>query len=257
MAGESDLLCDNRFADGAIIASSTAAGSSAANLIDWRTATVWTSSNTTTQTLTVDCGSAKSADGAGLGGHNLASVGASVAFQGSSDNFVGDITVAYAAAPVLKNGVLFVAFPTQTKRYWRVVITNLTAPCTIAIASIGVRFVFEVPIHGEYTPAVERVHGQVDLPATGQMLEDLPAYIELSSQVVFNRVTDVWYRTLFMPLWNRWLMKSKPFFWSPDRDTRPADVYVMWVTPGSVLDAGFIPFTWLRKFSLSLRGVKL
>lgn len=248
----SELLKDNRFSDAAITATSTAAGTDAANLVDWRTNTVWTSADTADQYLTVDSGVAKAVDGFGLIG-NLAALGASVALECSDDNFVADITIASAAA-VVTQAVVFLPFTAVNKKQTRLAITGLTAPCTLSLLVAGQRFVFDQGIEGSFTPAVERVFPRNRIPARGQGLEILPAYVGLSSRVDFHLTDDVWFRDTFIPLWDNWLMPSMPFFWAPNRTLCPDDVYLYRVKPGSSLDAYYQTST-SRGFSLQLEGL--
>jgi len=255
MSAPAELLCDNRFADGAITATTTAAGYDAANIASLRTAEQWLSADTTTQYLTVDCGAVKSADGFGLIS-NLHLVGASVAVECSADNFAADTTIAYPATAVTQS-VMFPSFANQDKQQWRLAITGLTAPGQILKASIGQRFVFDGPIEGEFSPAVEHVMPANGLPDKGQVLELLAAYTRLSARARFSLVDDVWYRETFLPVWDSWLIKFKPFFWAPNRTLRPDDAYWMWVDPAVVLDAAYHPRTWKRRFELPLQGVKL
>lgn len=246
------ILYDNRLADGTVTATTTAAGYAAANIIDWRAYTFWRSADTATQYLTVDCGEALAADAVGIHGHNLFSVGATLAVECSSDDFATDVTVASAGALVTSDGPLLRTFAAQTKRYWRIKITTLSAACYIAVAAIGARFTFSESIDGEFTPAAERFDSDVE-SSPGQMLGGVRGFIERSSMVDFEYVTDVWFRGTFMPIWDGHLGRLLPFFWAPNTDLSAADVCLYRIEPGSALDARYVANGW-RSFSLRLVG---
>lgn len=88
--GYPKLFFDNRFADAAPVASSTAAGNfNAANIADMRAYTWWQPS-ALPATITVDSGSAQAADYGLVYAHNLGSKGATIEWRGSNDNFVAE-----------------------------------------------------------------------------------------------------------------------------------------------------------------------
>ena len=250
------LLYDNRLADAAVSATTTDTGFDADNISDWRTNTRWQSSSTATQYLTVDCGSAKSADTVGLAVHNLATAGASLAVECSSDNFVSDTTVAKASASVVDDGVLYLQFASQSKQYWRLKITGLTVKCYIALAVIGERVEFPELIEGEFSPGKEQVQPGATVAAKGQTLEVVKEYTTLSSRVGFQLITDAWFRDTFMPVWDAHLRTLMPFFWVPNYDLDATGAYVYRIAPGGMLDA-HTQAIGKRRFSLSLVGVVL
>lgn len=249
------LLYDNRLSDGAVVATTTAANSAAANLSDWRPYTFWRSANAADQYLTVDCGAAMAADSVAIASHNLFSVGATLTIECSSDNFVADVTVAHSPALVSSNGALFWLFASQTKRYWRIKITTLTAACYIAVAVIGVRFSFPELIDGEFAPAAEQF-----MPAagssSGQLLGGVRGWVERSTAVEFVYLDDVWFRTVFMPIWNNYLSTGAPFFWAPNVTLGPDDVYLYRLDPGVPLDAAY-KAPGKRSFELKMVGAAI
>ena len=80
------LLYDNRFADATVTATDTAAGFFAASIADWRGYTFWKGASAGQKYLTVDCGTAKSADCLALFGHNFFTAGALVHIEHSANN---------------------------------------------------------------------------------------------------------------------------------------------------------------------------
>ena len=79
------ILEDNRFLCGTPTATDTAAGYNVLFIRDYKTFTSWKAASAGTRYLTVDCGSAKSADCIAFAGHNFG-IGAAQICVESSDN---------------------------------------------------------------------------------------------------------------------------------------------------------------------------
>lgn len=90
------ILYDNRYNDGTPTATDSASGFSILNIKDMRPYTFWKGASAGVKYLTINCGSAKSADLLGIIGHNLGTIGSNVVLQSSSDNFAADIKTVHA-----------------------------------------------------------------------------------------------------------------------------------------------------------------
>lgn len=249
------ILYGNVLSLGTLAATTTASGFQVRSLLDWRTYTKWRSSDTSTQYLTVNCGSAKTADALGVAAHNLADVGASVSVEYSSDNFVGDVNEALAAF-VATSGPILKTFTPRTAQYWRLKITGLTAACEVAIATLGQVLTFPEHIHGEYTPVRKESKSEAEVSEKGHLLGVVTSFTQISSKVEFQFLTDTWFRNTFEPAWDAHLGKFIPFFWQHNVELAPGDVFLMRVKPGTDLDAKYqLPNT--RRLDLDLIGLLL
>lgn len=247
------ILYDNRLDDGTPTATTTASGYSVMNLNDWRSYTYWKPSSTATQYITIDCGSAKSADSLAIFNHDLNTRGASISVECSSDNFATDVTVALASFAPSNDRPIFKTFTSISKRYWRLKITGLTAACYIAILDIGVRITFERYLLEGFDPADETVKGESTDNITGSLLGSVLAYREKGVSFKLRLLTDSWFNNTFYPAWSNHLSLLKPFFWEWNYTNYPEQLFLVAVKPGAKLSA---PYEGLkRQTSLEFVGV--
>jgi len=247
------LLADNRFADGVVTATSTAAGYSPMHIIDGQLFTCYKSAGGGTQYLTVDSDGAKPANAIGLGGYNLHELGASVSVECSDDNFFTDITV--ASEPVaVEQSIFFAMFPQLTKRYWRLAITGFSGQCYIAMAVIGVVLEFEQPLIGDYTPRVIDPTADINISGEGHELGVVTGLIEQRSRWTFEKVRDSWFADNLKPVWDSYLKRGLLAFFIPTYSVHPDDVYLFFLDAPSGFSAPIMR-GGRRRLGLDLRGV--
>ena len=116
------ILYDNRLTDGTPAATDTAAGYDILNILDLRTYTQWKAASSGTKYITIDCGSAKSADCLAVIGHNLYTAGATVSVESSSDNATW--TQRLAGFTPTSDKAFMKLFVSASARYWRIKIIN-------------------------------------------------------------------------------------------------------------------------------------
>ena len=125
------------------------------NVNNWLLYNSWKPGVTGTQDLVFDLTTAKSADALCIYGHNLNTEGCSLTLSHSTDDI--SYTDALAAFVVASDGVIYKTFTTQSKRYWRLRITNCTVGALISAVVLGAKTVlpegmdigFEPPLWGE------------------------------------------------------------------------------------------------------------
>jgi len=246
------MLFDNRFADAVPTVTSTEVGYSILNLCDWREFTYWKSTSVAGQTITVDCGSAKTADAIGVAAHNL--LGAKVRVECSSDNFAADTTLAMDNTGIASDGVFFVPFTSQSKRYWRVVFSGLSEQCYVGVLALGDVLTFERPIDGDYTPEIIDQTADVNDSQNGHMLGATLGFAQSRSNIAFQYMTDAWFQNSMQAAWDDHLSKGLPVFFAPSYTEQPTDVFLYHVESSSGFD-GIYQAGGLRWFGLDLRGV--
>lgn len=169
-------------------------------------------------TVTVDCGSAKSADYAVVYGHDLYTQGATLEIRGSTDNF-GASDVLVATMTPTSNNPFLLQFASASYRYWRVRVTGATAP-SLAIVSMGVGL--DIPsfcVEG-FDPIGRKLKGQYNRSVQGNPLGRVILYEEWAETLKFELVNETtgwtWVRNTFLPAWRAHL-RSKPFIfvWEP------------------------------------------
>jgi hypothetical protein len=209
--GYPKILYENRFNDATPAASTTASGYSVLNVVDWRPYTWW-KPTAGTSTITVDCGSAKSADYALI----YAEAGVYQAYA-STDNFVSS-NVLQGTITLSATGLGWVAFTSVSYRYWRIL--SITGTPAVAIAAIGVAL--EVPAYFDegFDPrgrtAVSQYNRSIDGHALGAVVDFQEWKQTLRFPLVNGSSGWTWIRNSFEPAWNAHLM-VKPFglAWDP------------------------------------------
>lgn len=232
-----ELLYDNRLLDGTITASSTATGYDARNLTDLRAFTYWRSASGTPHTLTIDCGSAKSADTLAVALHNLFSRSASVEVRGSTDNFAASNVSVMAAFTPASDNLIYQHFTATSFRYWRIIFTGLDV--FVAIAVLGTRFTFDAQIEGEYIPAVDRPKNVIEITRNGDVTASTTMVRSLECGLRLGFMLDSSFRTTFKAAWDAHLSLCKPFFFAPDYTNNPRDVFFYRVKPGAEIQTGY------------------
>lgn len=213
------IFYDSRFADGGLVASSTASGYHADNLTDWRPYTWW-KPTALPATVTVDCGSAKAADYWFVYGHDLASQGATIELRGSTDNFGVSNVLVDSLTPSTDRPFVR-TFAQASYRYWRLRITGTTMP-SIAIAAAGLKLELPGYLALDFDPVARRMVGQTNRNERGQPLGKIVDFVEREQRIVVRRVSWSWLRQTFVPVWNAHL-RAVPFgfVWNAAIDAEP------------------------------------
>jgi hypothetical protein len=224
------LYFENRLADAAIAASSTAAGYAAANVADWRPYTWWKPA-ALPATLTVDCAAPAAADYALVYGHDLFTHGCTLEVRGSTDNFASSNVLVASHTPAVDEPFV-VLFNSVSYRYWRLRITGSAAP-VLAIAAIGARMVCPIGVPQGFDPLGRDVDGQINTNENGQPLGRIVTYERWTSRIRLQRVLRTWARDTFLPAWRAHL-RGTPFVFTWDLDADPSNVRL--VTSGKKID---------------------
>lgn len=225
------IFYDNRLADGAIAASSTAAGFAAANVADWRPYTWW-KPTALPATLTVDCGSAQAADYALIYGHTLGSAGCTLEVRASTDNFGASDVLVDSITPS-DDDPFVLQFATASYRYWRLRITGAASMPAMAIAAIGAALELPIWLPRGFDPVGRKINGQTNTNENGQPLGRTIDYEQWRQRITLQRVSWSWVRDTWLPAWRAHL-RSSPFVLAWNTDLYPEDLKL--VTAGNGFD---------------------
>lgn len=218
------ILYDNRFKDATPVASSTATGNyNVLNLRDWRAFTWWKPA-TLPATVTVDCGSAKSADYLWVWGHDLFTNGCTIELRGSTDNFGASDVLVITKTPT-SNKPFMVTVASASYRYWRVRITGSTAP-SLAIVAAGAALDIPEYIKAGFDPLGRTVKGQANRSAGGFPMGRVVMYEDWSEDLRFDLLTWTWVRASFLPAWSAHI-RSDPFGYAWDPDGHADELYLL------------------------------
>lgn len=204
------IFYDNRFVDGTVTASSTAAGFHMDNMADWRPYTWW-KPTALPATITVDCGSAKSANSLMVYGHDLFTQSATIEVRGSTDNFSASDVLLLSVTPT-SNLAFARTFTAVSYRYWRIRITGSGGMPSLAIAAIGTVFEAEGYLGLDYDPTARKVVQRFNRNDRGQPLGKVIDFTEFNQPITLRQVSWSWLRNTFLPVWESHL-RGKPFGW--------------------------------------------
>lgn len=250
--GKPILLYDNRFLDGTITATDTAADYDVNNIKDLRTYTFWKAASAGTKYLTVDCGSGKSADSLGIIGHNLKTASAVISVESSADNIAW--TERLAGFTPADDRAVLKTFTAVSARYWRMKIVTTTVAPQLAVVMLGQRLTFERYLQGPFDPAPEKIEGDSQRSKTGNLLGSVVYYHSMKISAGFKNVTPTWIRDTFKPAWDIHLSLLKPFFFAWDPESHSDEVFFVKVPENFELR---LPYEGVRRsLSLEFEGVK-
>lgn len=218
------ILYESRFNDATPAASTTAAGFNVANLTDYRSYTWW-KPTAIPATVTVDCGSAQSADYCAIWGHDLASTGCSVQVRGSTDNFsASDVLVAESDTPaVTSDKPLLITFTSASYRYWRLTFASGTVP-TIAIALLGELLDIPAGVRSGLDPIGRKVVEQFNQSVEGHALGKVLEYEAWKQTVTFELLSWAWIRSTWQAAWAAHI-RSEPFLFAWDPTNHPLEIF--------------------------------
>lgn len=202
------IFYDNRFDDGAIVATAAATGTAGENIADWRPYT-WYRPTGLPATLTVDCGSARAADYAAVYGHTLFTAGCGIEVRGSTDNFNASDVLIASSVPT-SNGPILLQFNSVSYRYWRLRITGAAVMPAIAIAAIGQRMELPGFLGLDFDPTRRSIRAQSNTNLDGQPLGKVIEHTQQKRTLTLRMVTPAWIRNTFLPAWREHL-RSAPF----------------------------------------------
>ncbi len=251
------VLSDNRFADGVPVSSTAVdVGYSVLNLIDWRPFTFWRVTGTGTHFITIDCGSARSADTLAILAHNLASLGATVSVECSSDNFAAETVVALAGFVPASDRVIYRPFTAVSRRYWRlrIVISGSFSPY-LGILCVGARVEFPYQPDKGFDPWPQTVKARGERSTVGQLLGVVRQYVEIAPRPTWTKLDPAWVAATFEPWWDGHASKLIPFFWSWEPGEHAAQTLLVSLADGFTLSRP-LQSGIDQSISLELVGVK-
>lgn len=244
------ILHDNRFADGAITATGVT-DDTRLYIIDGRPYTWLVFPSSGTKYITVDCGTAKSADALGIIGHNFATSSATVSVESSADN--NTWTQRLAGFTWASNRALLKTFTTASARYWRIKIVTASVAPAVAVVMLGSRITFPCSPDSSFTPFSESVEVDSNDSKNGQALGSVVRFFPVAIKPTFSNLTRTWVEGTYRPFRENWSRYRKYFFWAWDVDTYPTQVFYVqdvgqYAPAVSVLD-------YYDKLALDFKGV--
>lgn len=211
-----------------VTASSVRGGFAAANASDWRTTTYWSPSGSGQQTLTAVFASPVSADYFACYRHNLATAGATIVLQRSTDGGANWLDCFAPAAPA-DNECVIRSFAGLAATHWRVKLqVSGTAELFLGLVAFGVALVpcrgmpagFVIPRHGR---KVEILNNRTEGGGfSGRSLIARGA----ETRLTIRHAKPAWVRANWEPFVRH--AELKPFFFSWNHAAYPEDAVYCW-----------------------------
>jgi hypothetical protein len=252
---------DNVFDDSTLLSASTTDPSSTEyninNVIDTRPYTFWqTGTSTGLKNFTIDTGTtATLADSFSIVGHNLGTLGLTVAIQHSSDNFVAITTVVTSSPPDDK--AFGVGFNSTNNRYWRIEFNQPTTDkVKIGVALTGVR----TPVPWQQGRTINPdAYRTVSAGADSKTMQPLGVIVKGKQRKLSINITGLpatWVENTFLSDWDAHLGESKPFIWKWNTEITTA-CYYMQVDPSQAnFVSNYLDNTAFRNISFGIKGPK-
>ena len=201
--------------------SSTAPGFELQHIADTRPYTWWGAAYNGTNTITIACGSARSADCLGIIGHNLYSGSITIALEYSDDG----ITWSVALAPFTPSSdrALMEMFAEISAPFWRLVMTGAALPM-LAVVSLGICLQFPFPPESPFTPKTVKTEQDTQISKVGNPLGTVISHYAVTVEPEFKHVARSWVLYAFGPFWQAYGRTRALHFWAWDLDTYPDDV---------------------------------
>ncbi len=248
------ILFDNRFLDGVPVATDTAPGFSALNLVDLKPFTFWKADSQGGRYISVDCGTDKPADALGIIGHDLSSLGGAVSVEASYDGV--DWFEQMSPYAPLSDKAFLNLFPETVARHWRLLIDSPLAAPTIACVLLGSRMTFPFPVDAPFAPVKEQVETVGKKSKAGHLLAHHVKYKPYTISAKFSYVDREWVDSVFLPFWQIYGSELHPFFWAWDLDTYPQDVRFVRFDPGYTYAPPVSVLQCYDSLTLELEGVR-
>lgn len=237
-----------------LAATTTAAGHDVANIHNMIETNMWKAADATDpHYITFDAGSgaAAGADYLAILGHNLASAGATVALQYSTDGFVSDISDAFAPeSPATDRAWLKEFAETNNYSHWRLKITGHNQPPYMAICVWGKRTELDYAT-ASFDPHAQDARASESLSYGGYVTGIHTRYVERSMTLRFEDADDALYSKI-----KAWWETSGAgnFFVAWENANNPGDVFLM--RPDARFDNPLKNGGLYRDITVKLKGRK-
>lgn len=221
----------NLFEDtsGTVTASSEAVGFPKENAYDWRPTDWWKATATGDSWVQIAFSTGKTADYFAVAGHDLATQGASIKLQYSTDlgSTWHDATTSATGG---NNRVIFKFFDPILASYWRILVNAPTSPASIGVASFGDRLDLPRGFPSGFTPAsLARDNTyQTSISEGGQFIGRSIARKVYDGRFNIPQVMPTWVRNY----WESFIdhAEVKPFFLSWDTSEHSDEAVMGWLS---------------------------
>ncbi|MFA5803664.1 MAG: discoidin domain-containing protein [Melioribacteraceae bacterium] len=215
------LLYDNKLDTGTLASSALASGS-VENIRDGRPYTHVVFSAAGTNYISVDIGASKTVDCVAVVGHNLKTVGAS--FKVQYDN-AGWIDVSGGSITPTDDNAFMISFNSVTSSKFKLVITNSSGAPYVGVIYLGAKLLMPWPPDPAPVPFSEGINAETSESESGNILGSTVKSNPIEITHSFRLLTRTFISTYWLPFWNSYGKRMKPFFYAWDLTAIPGDVF--------------------------------
>lgn len=252
MAGTPIILADNILEGATLTASSTAEGFDIRHISDRRPYTWWHATASGTATITIDCGTAKTADAIGIIGHNMGAAVTILSLAHSTDAMTWTTVINAVEQPV--DTAMLRLFVAATARFWRLTLATTAAAPSLAVVFIGTRLEFPYPPDSAYTPFTGKTEEESQTSKTGNCLGTVIRFQAIEIKPQFSWLTRTWVSQYFDPFWRDYGRQRKYHFWAWDLTTYPDHVF--YVRQNGAYEAPVTYLNYIDKLKLEMKGLQ-
>lgn len=222
------VLYDNALARGALVASSTAAGSYPQDILGPQTYDAWTPA-ALPATMELTLGASETLDACGIVAHNIGSTGATVYVE----RWTGSAWAVVASAAPTDDSCLVLVWAGVAAAQWRLRITGTVTP-SIGVAILGQRLSWPCEVAPPYVPAdaAQRIEAGISRSLGGQFLGASVWRRGLEMEANFSPIARGWVDGDMRPFREHYDLGG-PFFWSAWAAGAPRDVAYCWRPEGA------------------------
>ena len=213
-----------------LVASSTASGFDVANLLDRLERTLWKGDTIADITIKHDAGAGNTyyANSLRIARHNLASIGATLSMQYSTDDFVSDINNAFTPFIPSDDKAIIKEFTAFNIRYSRIKLTRMTDKPSMALAEWGRKT--ELDFASQlFDPHSYADNDNFNISAEGHLLGIHETWKERDITLVFDHADDTLYQKL-VDLYG--VVDLQNFFCAWEKTDHAADKWLVRRQPG-------------------------
>lgn len=232
----------------------TTSGYDIRNILDYRTYTFWQSASSGTKYITLDCGSAKTADCLAIIGHNLQTANATVSVESSTNN-IDWIERSGKFTPSSDKAFIRLLVSTAA-RYWRIKIVTAAIAPKLAVVMLGKKLTFPYPPDAPYIPYSESIEAETSRSNQGHLLGSVIRFKRLTINVKFSNLSRTWCLNDFKTFWDSHASNLKPFFYAWDVDNYPEHVYYVVVDEKAAMEMPMSILSVVDNITLKMVGVK-
>jgi hypothetical protein len=228
------ILWDNKVPEGTLTATTTATGTSVANLQNRGTYNFW-KPTALPATVSLDNGSVKTFDCMAIVAHSLGSSGSTINLEYNDGGWVsvtGDITPT-------DDSTIFVLFDSTDAEDWRLRISGSTIPF-MGILMLGEVFTIPGGVRAPYTPIWQAETFQLMTSESlgGHFIENRVVSQGAATQIDLVAVERSFSESNLQPF-RRYYNEGGPFIWAANPQEFTQDVGYVWRQPGAEMKPTF------------------